>query len=192
VELRTVRTSSSQVVQGKLDAEYVFPNLAKGMGDAIRDRAARGEYGSVPSSQLLAEKLTADLRDVSHDKYLWVEYRAEGAHDEPAEKSVNDLKSWREAGAKNNFWFDKVERMDGNVGYIEFRLFAPPEVAAETASAAMGFVANTDALIIDLRKNGGGDPEEGKAQWSRCLDQGAFSKLVTISGASAFPKFVLT
>lgn len=34
----------------------------------------------------------------------------------------------------------------------------PPEVAGETAAAAMTFVANTDALIVDLRFNGGGEP----------------------------------
>jgi len=60
------------------------------------------------------------------------------------------MKSWREAAAKENFWFDKVERMDGNVGYIAFRSFAPPTLAAETASAAMSFVANTDVLIRTL------------------------------------------
>ncbi|WHO94453.1 hypothetical protein [Xanthomonas campestris] len=59
---------------------------------------------------------------------------------------------------KGNFAFDKVQRLPGNIGYEKFRLFAYPYLAAATASSATDFVANTDALIIDLRDNGGGDP----------------------------------
>ncbi|MHC9310142.1 hypothetical protein [Xanthomonas campestris] len=59
---------------------------------------------------------------------------------------------------KGNFAFDKVQRLPGNIGYEKFRLFAYPYLAAANASSATDFVANTDALIIDLRDNGGGDP----------------------------------
>jgi C-terminal processing protease CtpA/Prc len=57
-----------------------------------------------------------------------------------------------------NFGFEKVERLPGNVGYLDLRGFLPAQLGAETVVAAMNFVANTDALIIDLRRNGGGDP----------------------------------
>ncbi|WP_407468327.1 hypothetical protein ABFU06_09540 [Xanthomonas campestris pv. raphani] len=59
---------------------------------------------------------------------------------------------------KGNFAFDKVQRLPGNIGYEKFRLFAYPYLVAATASSATDFVANTDALIIDLRDNAGGDP----------------------------------
>ena len=49
--------------------------------------------------------------------------------------------------------------MPGNIGYIDLRGFADPEAGAETVAAAMNFLANTDALIFDLRQNGGGGPE---------------------------------
>ncbi|HVG30540.1 MAG TPA: S41 family peptidase, partial [Pyrinomonadaceae bacterium] len=58
-----------------------------------------------------------------------------------------------------NHGFNRVERLRGNVGYIEFNGFMDAEAGAEAVAAAMNFVANTDALIIDLRKNGGGNPE---------------------------------
>lgn len=58
----------------------------------------------------------------------------------------------------NNYGFVKVENMRGNVGYIDFRGFSDPELGAETVAAAMNFVNNSDALIFDLRQNGGGDP----------------------------------
>jgi C-terminal processing protease CtpA/Prc len=58
-----------------------------------------------------------------------------------------------------NYGFDKVERFPGNIGYIELRGFTDAENGAATVAAAMTFVTNTDALIIDLRRNGGGSPE---------------------------------
>lgn len=59
---------------------------------------------------------------------------------------------------RRNFGFDRVERLDGNVGYIDLRGFSGTPEARDTAVAAMNFVADTDALIFDLRRNGGGSP----------------------------------
>ena len=61
-------------------------------------------------------------------------------------------------GPRANFGFVKVERLPGNVGYIKFDEFNPSDEAKQVAAAAMNFVANTDALIFDLRENGGGSP----------------------------------
>jgi C-terminal processing protease CtpA/Prc len=57
-----------------------------------------------------------------------------------------------------NYGFEKIERLPGNIGYIDLRGFQDPETGLETVAAAMNFVNNTDALIFDLRQNGGGDP----------------------------------
>jgi C-terminal processing protease CtpA/Prc len=154
------RTKLIDAIATKVDAEYVFPDLAKKMADAIRAHAARGDYNAVASANLLAAKLTADLREVSHDRHLMVEYGAEGAEDEPLGLPTAEvLEAERKKEQTANYGFSIAERMQGNIGYIDFRFFAPPAIAAETANGAMAFVANCDALIIDLRKNHGGDPE---------------------------------
>lgn len=57
-----------------------------------------------------------------------------------------------------NGGFRRVERLAGNVGYLEFRNFEHPDYAGESAVAAMNFLANMSALIVDLRQNGGGHP----------------------------------
>src|SRR5262249_14549182 len=69
-----------------------------------------------------------------------------------------EVKKMRERTARMNAGFVKVERLPGNVGYLELTGFMSPEEAARPAAAAMNFLAATDALIIDLRKNGGGSP----------------------------------
>jgi C-terminal processing protease CtpA/Prc len=54
--------------------------------------------------------------------------------------------------------FVKVERLAGNVGYLRLDEFAPSEEAGPRIAAATSLLADTGALIIDLRSNGGGWP----------------------------------
>jgi C-terminal processing protease CtpA/Prc len=65
----------------------------------------------------------------------------------------------RRAWTQRNNGYERVERMQGNVGYLEVRGFAPEALSSPTAAAAMAFLQDTDALVIDLRRNGGGEPE---------------------------------
>lgn len=60
---------------------------------------------------------------------------------------------------ETNAGFFRVERLPGNIGYIDLRMFFPLELAAEKTAAAMNLVSDTRSLIIDLRQNGGGDPK---------------------------------
>jgi C-terminal processing protease CtpA/Prc len=60
---------------------------------------------------------------------------------------------------QNNCAFEKAEILPGNIGYLELNAFGPAEVCAPTATAAMNFLANTGAIIFDLRQNNGGDPD---------------------------------
>jgi C-terminal processing protease CtpA/Prc len=57
-----------------------------------------------------------------------------------------------------NHGFGRVERLPGNIGYLEFFNFADEELGADTVAAAMNFINGTDSLIIDMRNNGGGNP----------------------------------
>jgi hypothetical protein len=143
-----------------LKTAYVFPTTAAEMEKAVRTKLARGEYDNITSGVALAKMLTSDFQGVSRDKHLNVFAAAEGMPDSFSAQSLSpqQLAEYRVQAARTNFGFEKVERLQGNVGYIDIRLFEPPEVGAETGAAAMNFIANSDALIIDLRKNGGGEP----------------------------------
>jgi hypothetical protein len=145
----------------RLKEAYVFPKVAAEMEKAVRGRMAKGEYDGITSGKELAAKLTEDFRAVSHDRHLNVSARAEGLPDDfGVEKppTPDEIARFRAFGSRINYGFEKVERLQGNVGYVDIRGFAPPEFGGETASAAMNFVANSDALIVDLRKNNGGEP----------------------------------
>jgi retinol-binding protein 3 len=144
----------------KLNDYYVFPETAKKMEEAVRDRIARKEYDQITSAKTLATKLESHLQEVSHDKHLRVMYSARPTPPETELRQPGPEEQAREIEFLRtiNFGFEKVERLPGNVGYLDLRGFLPAQLGAETVVAAMNFVANTDALIIDLRRNGGGDP----------------------------------
>ena len=141
-----------------LQAEYVFPDVAAKIASALQANAQRGDYAAISDGLALAKRVTADLQSISRDGHLAAEFHPAGAHTEPENWSIADLDGMREKGKHWNHGFRKVERMEGNVGYIDLRSFWDPYLASGVMNAAMAFVANTDALIIDLRQNRGGEP----------------------------------
>jgi retinol-binding protein 3 len=154
------RTEVIDKVLAKLNELYIFPDVAKKMEEAIRARVERKEYDQLSSAAAFAEALTTHLRDVCHDKHLRVLYSAEPTPKEagPREPTPEMRATMRRRMAARNYGFEKVERLDGNVGYLSLLGFMDAEFAGDTAAAAMNFLADTDSLIIDLRRNGGGSP----------------------------------
>ena len=155
------RTQIIESIAKRLNEAYVFPEVAKKMEASLRDRVAKKEYDQITSSRTFAETLTKDLQAVSKDKHLRVRYSHEPlpVRQPRREPSAEEREEHHREMNWMNHGFNKVERLRGNIGYIEFRGFFDPELAAETLAAAMNFVNSTDALIIDLRSNGGGSPE---------------------------------
>jgi C-terminal processing protease CtpA/Prc len=74
----------------------------------------------------------------------------------------------RRLGQLDNFGIRRVERLDGNVGYLDLRRMPVPANGGPAIAAAMELVAGTYALIIDMRRNGGGSPE-GVVFWCSYL-----------------------
>lgn len=161
IDART-RSEIMEGVLARLNDAYVFPETAKEMENAIRARTDRGEYDEIGSLRVFTDSLTSHLRAVSHDKHIRVLYspRPIPVADADAEPSAEDRERQATMMRHINFAFEKIERMEGNVGYLELRGFAPADAegAEEVVAAAMDFLGRTDALIIDLRRNGGGDP----------------------------------
>lgn len=143
-----------------LNRKYVFPDVAVKIESHIRGLIAKGEYDKITSARKFAEKLTQDLEAVNGDKHLRVGYSHPllPERNQPTEPTAEEKAREQDFMRRVNYGFESVKRLEGNIGYIEFRGFFDPEGGADTVAAAMGFVANTDSLIFDLRRNGGGDP----------------------------------
>lgn len=142
----------------KLTETYVFPATARKMEQALRLRQKRGEYDAVTDGEQLAKLLTTHLQEVSKDKHLRVSFSATRYPADLAALSPEQVAQNRRMTERANCGFEKVELLPGNVGYVKFNMFADPAVCGPTAIAAMNFLANVDAIIFDLRDNGGGAP----------------------------------
>lgn len=152
---RRARVIDSAVAE--LNAFYVVPEVAKQMSDALRAHQQHADYDTITDGQRFAELLTATLQDLSHDKHLLVEFIPFSLPPlDTSDRRPLDQPQLRKLVPCE---FQKAEILPDNIGYIQFNAFAPPAICAPTASAAMSFVANADALIFDLRDNHGGDPD---------------------------------
>ena len=154
------RNAVIDVLLKELNDSYVFAETAKKMESDIRGRISAKEYDNVTSAREFASKLTADLQSVSKDKHLRVRYSFEKFPDrkDRREPTADEVEQGRWFNRRVNYGFERVERMNGNIGYIDLRGFNDHEAGAETVAAAMAFLQNTEALIFDLRQNGGGSP----------------------------------
>ena len=133
---------------------YVFPEIAARISSSVKERHTRGEYSEALDGEAFAALLTKHLQEFNQDMHLRVEWEAPTAA-EPSGESA-DLSDLKERTRLGNNCIRKVERMPGNVGTMNLTGFVPPDWGTETLIAAMAFLANTSALIIDLRECRGG------------------------------------
>jgi hypothetical protein len=166
----------ARVVAGVLDslrAAYVFPDAVAGMAAAVHRHARRGAYDGL-TARALADSLTAHLRAARRDGHLRVAYRPTSMAPPPpaADSAAVRAERARERAAaeRANHGVHRVERLAGNVGYLALHAFAEPEGAGPALAAAMTLLAHTDALILDLRANGGGYPPTADLVASYLLD----------------------
>ncbi len=149
-----------------MNKNYVFPETAKRVEDALRGRLANGEFDKLVTAPEFARAVSAVILEVTKDRHTGFAYNPAMAEDlrRLAGQSEEERRQVRERqleeARRDNFGFRKVEQLPGNVGYLDFRMFASPDAAGATAVAALNFLAYCDAVIIDLRQNGGGDPAQ--------------------------------
>ena len=135
-----------------MNSNYVYPEKGKAMHDLIKTRLKNGDYDDISTASALAKSLDDDLKSVINDKHIRVKYDP----DRVSAIENRDPNGGRKPLA--NFGFEKVEILEGNIGYLDLRGFTDVRFAEEVAVPAMEKLIEADAIIFDLRKNGGGSP----------------------------------
>jgi retinol-binding protein 3 len=146
-------------VIAQMNEYYVFPESATKVEAALRLRQEAGAY-TEPDADSFAALLNQHLQELTHDKHLGVRFSPTVLPKPEQQRNADaDVAQMRTRMKRANCTFEKAEILPSNIGYLKFNAFADPAICGATAIAAMGFLANVDALIFDLRDNGGGDPK---------------------------------
>ncbi len=155
----TIRAEIIRNIVEKLRSDYIFPEIAEQIGLRLQQGLADGEYAETTEAEAFALALTRQIQAISQDKHLRVRWYPEPLP-EPDTELVDDedwLLEARKQAELENYGLSKAERLPGNVGYLDIRVFHDVTRGGHTASAAMNFLTNTHTLILDLRKCRGGD-----------------------------------
>ena len=149
-------TALAQVIED----EFFDAERAAQIAEDLRSASSDGAFDVIEEAEALASALTARLSE--EDRHFGVNYvgpEAVAAANAPRESGPRPSDGDRWAPLRRqNFGFASVEILPGNIGYIDLRQFAPIQPAESTARAALDFIAGTDAVIFDVRQNGGGAP----------------------------------
>ncbi|WP_448547241.1 S41 family peptidase [Thalassotalea fusca] len=148
-----------RAIADKLAQEYVFPEKGKQLSEQLLKHVEIEKFNSVTQGDEFARLLTEKLQELSQDKHLQVEYNAHPVPaDDPnaeADKGAFELEMWQ----AQNFGFEKIERLPFNIGYFKLSAFGPTEHVGKLLASTMTLLSNSDALIIDLCGNFGGEEQ---------------------------------
>jgi len=147
-----------------LIATYYFdPVRGDEIATDLRNEAALGSFDALTDHYDFAAALTARLK--SRDAHLSV--RWDGARSAAGASGSSPLSlqmDEMDAERRTNYGFVRIERLPGNIAYIDLRYVAEIDFSQSTspaqraADAALASITGADALVLDLRQNGGGAP----------------------------------
>lgn len=146
------------LLQKELHQEYLDNKIAEEINLFLQQQRAKNAYCAYTKPQHLAARLTVDLQELAQDKHLRIEHwnQASQEHDQQVDYDRLVAQTRFYSMLHNNFGFEQIQRLRGNIGYLDIRAFVPAEVAKDVASAAMTFLSSCRALIFDLRRARGG------------------------------------
>lgn len=159
-----------------LRSRYIFPEKAEQAAKLVEEHRATGAYRGL-DDEALGERLTADLFSVCADKHLRVRPRDP---DMAMALTPEEMEAaFHEQERLDGYRIVKVERLPGNIGLIELSGIADAARGGRAFAAAMELVAQTHALIFDLRRNRGGSPD-GVTFWCSFLFPDSMTHLNSI------------
>ena len=169
----TVRRAVVDTLAARLIRHYVDADTGMLIAAKMRARLNAGAYDTITSPGRFAEALTVDLRSVNDDRHLNVTYNPESPGSTPGPQGIQMLAvlpqpvmpsgppptgPGPDAARRTNYSLGKIDILPGNVGYMDIRGFSGAQMVIPAIKSALEYLQGTDAIIFDLRRNGGGSP----------------------------------
>jgi hypothetical protein len=144
-----------------IEREYIFPEITAKYVRMLRDNLRAGKYDRIAQPAEFATAVTDDLMAIHRDLHLSLRYDPAWVRDERGRKELdeNAIRLQDRRDRMSNYGFAEVKILPGNIGYLKLNGFTYNTNAQDAAVGAMSFLSNADAVIVDLRTNGGGSPE---------------------------------
>ena len=149
------RTAVVNTFADLLAANYVFPEIGRKLARALRAELAAGRFDAATGTGDFAKLLTQTAVRETNDKHMNVYVAPPADPNAPPPHPIGMPAQLKQS----NHGFERVQRLAGNIGYLDLRYFDDTEQGKQVAAATMKWFARSDALIVDLRKNIGGEPD---------------------------------
>ncbi|MGD9548534.1 MAG: S41 family peptidase [Candidatus Krumholzibacteriia bacterium] len=154
-----IRAAIIDSITAVIDSIYVLEEPAQRIVTGLRNNLANGDYDDLTDPVPFVERLYREAQAINHDGHFQIaampplDPAAPSAEGEP---DPADDERRRRLDRAQNFGFKKAEILSGGIGYLRFDQFSHGDEAFAAAAAAMNFLSHCNALILDLRSNGGG------------------------------------
>ena len=143
---------------------YVDRAVGQQLADALSTHDKNGEYESLDTGVTLAARLNTDIQTTSRALGIPrgvfvadVVYSARPLPTGAPPPMTEEMRErYRATLLQQNCLLETVETLPHNIGYMKLNGFADASVCRAVTSGAMASLNKADALIVDLRDNGGG------------------------------------
>jgi retinol-binding protein 3 len=142
------RALAVESVASVVEQNYPWPDTARMIAAHVREQHISDAYDAFSTLAELANALTRDLRAINGDVHL-------GVRDGPP--GGPGMMTPGSAGPRTGV--ERVERLDGNVGYLKLNMFIGGDAAFDAVAQALDSLDGTDAMVLDLRAVPGGNAE---------------------------------
>lgn len=148
-----------------LAERYAYKEIGQRLKELLQQNLKAGKYDAYDSPLEFSLAVTSDLRSLNSDRHLALDFSPQAqtantnnpAQPQPPLTPEEQAKRASQFNRQMNFGFKKVQFLNGNVGYLKLDYFdSYLDYSSPVADASLGFFKNSDALIVDLRENGGG------------------------------------
>lgn len=163
------RRQLGEILPHLFETIYVIPDTGVKVAEQLRANFAKGKYDSATTASKLAEAVNGDLA-AANDRHVSLRYTGKDAS-----QPVLTIAAWKErrAGLQGagpmvrrdpnarlvNYGVLGAEVLEGNVGYLKMGQFMDTDETRAAMASAMAFLANTDAMIVDVRNCPGGSAD---------------------------------
>lgn len=147
-----------EFILAQLREHYIDAGKVPAIEQLLRARQAAGEYDRLQDGAEFAKAITRDMQSIGHSGHLYLRYRSQPLALDAGAPEAAERAAQRNEARLLNYGIGRAEVLTGNIGYLRVNQFGDSEAGGRVVAGAMAMLANTDAMILDLRTNrGGGD-----------------------------------